>query len=409
MKAQVCFVSQRAFPGDSRLETEVESLQQAGCAVTMVCMRGKRQPLHSVEGGVSIYRIPSMERRRAGKVRYVVEYFSFFLPALLLLAVMQVVKGFRLVHVTNLPDVLLFSALVPKVLGAKIIFDVRECTPEMFTDRFGAQPGSRIIRIMTAIEQASLKFADANITCTEQMRQALISRGGQPEKISVVLNSAASHLQLDPILPDPTDEAKDEFRIVTHGTVIRRYGHALLIEAMAEVIREIPQARLTIFGKGELLPELAAQIKTLGLQNCVRLAGFVPDDELLAQLRRAHCGVAPLLKNPESDLVHTYKMYEYLHLGIPLVISRTTAVAAYFDDQSLRFFEPNDAHSLAEALIDLAHDPAKRYALASHALKVYEQYSPTRQRAAYARLVAGLLQTPETPASADALEMGHEN
>ncbi|MBK8020909.1 MAG: glycosyltransferase family 4 protein [Chloroflexi bacterium] len=406
MNRRACVVSQRQYPGDSRLTAQVRSLNEAGYAVDMICMRGNGpSPFRSVEDGVVIHRIPSMERRRAGKVRYVAEYVTFFLPALLLLTVLQFVRGYRVVLVTNLPDGLLFSAIVPRLVGAKVLFDVRECTPEMFMDRFGAAPGSRIVRLMTAIEQACLRFADATVTCTEQMRQALIGRGGNPVKVSIMLNMPADTIQREPArLPDPQDEALDEFRIVTHGTVIQRYGHELLIEAMDEVVAQVPQARLKIFGRGESLPRLQERIAQLGLHGHVTLAGFVSNDELLSGLRRAHCGVVPLLRNPESDLVHTYKMFEYIHLGIPLVISRTTAVAASFGEDSVCFFEPNDAHALAQALISMARSPQKRYDLARNALRTYEVYNPAQQRIQFAALVARLTRTP---APAVPFEVGH--
>lgn len=408
MSNRVCLVSQRTFAGDPRLSTQIQSLRNAGYSIDAVCVRGKNQSFHSVENGINFYRIPSMDRKRQSKVRYVVEYASFFIPAFLLLAVLQIVRGYRVVHVTNLPDLLLFSALIPKLLGAKLIFDVRECTPEMFIDRFGAKPQGRVVRVMTAIEQACIKFADATITCTEQMRQALIKRGGSPEKISVMMNMPVVYLQREPQLPDPTDLARKEFRLITHGTVIRRYGHELLIDAMAEVVKSAPQVHLDVFGKGEILPDLEAQIKRLKLENNVKLWGYVSEEELVRHLRAAHCGAVPILQNPESDLVHTHKMFEYIHLGIPVITSRTTAVAAYFTDESLRFYKPNDAHALAEAILDLAANPQKRYDLASHALKVYENYAPEKQYAMYAALVARLLGKGNQPRGTQQLEMGRE-
>jgi glycosyltransferase involved in cell wall biosynthesis len=409
MSNRVCLVSQRTFAGDPRLSTQIQSLRNAGYSIDAVCVRGKNQPFHSVENGIRFYRIPSMDRKRQSKLRYVVEYASFFIPAFFLLAFLQIIRGYRVVHVTNLPDLLLFAAAVPKLLGAKLIFDVRECTPEMFIDRFGASPQGRTVRIMTAIEQACIKFANATITCTEQMRQALIKRGGAPDKLSVMMNMPVVYLQREPKLPDPTDEARDEFRLITHGTVIRRYGHELLVDAMAEVVKEAPQVHLDVFGKGEILPDLDAQIKRLKLEANVKLWGYVSEDELVRHLRAAHCGVVPILQNPESDLVHTHKMFEYIHLGIPTITSRTTAVAAYFTDDSLRFYKPNDAHALAEAIIELAINPQKRYDLASHALTVYENYAPEKQYAVYASLVARLINQNPPVSTTPKLEMGREN
>ncbi len=391
MSQRVCFVSQRDYPGDGRLNTEITALIEAGYAVDMIAMKPAGAPFTSVEAGVRIMRIPSLTRQRAGKVRYVAEYLSFFVPVCLLLALLQVVRGYRVVHITNLPDVLVFAGLIPKLLGAKIVFDVRECTPEMFMDRFGAQPGGRIIRVMTRIEQAALRFAHASVTCTEQMRQALISRGADGDKIAVMLNT--SYLQTPrPITPPPPDQVIDgPLRIITHGTVIKRYGHEVLIDAMALVITELPNARLEILGKGQAVPDLQAQVERLGLGDYVTFSGFVPDEVLVERIMAAHIGAVTLMQNPEADLVHTFKMYEYMQLATPMVISATSAVTSYFSSDTLRFFQPGDARSLADALLELARDPALRHRLAVNGLRVYEQCSIPKQRALYRSLVERVL------------------
>lgn len=404
---RVCFISQRDFPGDARLETQIRALQEAGYSVDMICMKSGSRPLANTVQGTRIYRIPSLPRLRASKLRYVLEYASFWLPAFILITILHLIRRYSLVHVTNLPDTLVFAAVVPKLLGAKIIFDVRECTPEMFVDRFGAKPQSRVIRLMAAVEQAAIRFANASVTCTDQMRQALIRRGGSPDKISVMLNVGSGRLQaLAPMLPDPTASA-NPFRIVTHGTIIKRYGHEVLIRAMPQIIREIPHVKLEIIGRGQAALELKQLVAQLGVQDHVTFLGFVPEGELFTRLRSAHCGVVPILRNPEADLVHTYKMFEYIHLGLPIIISRTSAVEAYFDDDSLYFTVAGNPESLAQAIIDLAQNPQKRHDLAHRARETYDNsYAPHKQRAVYARLVNQLL---DTPIGGARLKTHHEN
>jgi glycosyltransferase involved in cell wall biosynthesis len=406
LKQRVCFVSQRYYPGDARMYTQIKGLQEAGYEVDVLCMKGRRQPSFSVEDGVSIYRLPSMVRQRNGKLRYLAEYASFWIPAFLLLTGLHLKKRYQAVDVTNLPDVLLYSAIIPKLLGAKIIYDVRECSPEIFADRFAKDMDSGFIRMITRIEQRCLRFADMAVTCTEQMRQAMVKRGGNPDKISVILNVGMFPENAALTAPDP--DTSQEFRIATHGTIIKRYGHEVLIRAMAHVVRQVPQAHLEIMGRGNLEAELQQQVEQLGLQKHVTFAGFVPDDELLKRLSRAHCGVVPLLRNPESDIIHTYKMFEYISLGIPTVISRTSAAEAYFDEASLYFVEAGSPEALANALIDLANDPDKRRSLARNARQTFEQYAPARQRAAFARIVSGLLHRPDS-AAYDALGLSSEN
>jgi glycosyltransferase involved in cell wall biosynthesis len=387
---RVCFVSQRYYPGDARLGTEIKSLQDVGYEIHVICMKERNQPRFSVEQDVRIYRVPSLVRQRAGALRYIAEYTSFWIPTFLLLTTFHILRRYRLVHITNLPDILPFTALVPKLLGAKIIFDARECSPEMFAERFGKPMVSNLIGFMIRIEQVCLRFADATVTCTEQMREALIKRGGDASKISVILNTGSEYLQGEPILPD--NNAKPEtFRLVTHGTIIKRYGHEVLIRAMAVVLKQVPNIHLDIIGRGNLEAELKQLTYELGLQDHITFCGFISEEALLSRLRAAHCGVVPILRNLETDLVHTYKMYEYIQLGIPVIISRTTAVETYFDASSLYLVEAGDVEAMAQAIIDLAADPQKCYDLASNALQLYENYAPAKQRAAYLSVVNPLL------------------
>jgi glycosyltransferase involved in cell wall biosynthesis len=388
---RLCFVSQRSYPGDARLNTEISAALEAGYGVDVVVMKNVGQPLTSFEGGARIVRVPSMTRQRAGKIRYVAEYVSFFAPVFVLLAILQIVRGYRVIHITNLPDTLVFAGLIPKLLGAKIIFDVRECTPEMFMDRFGAQPGGRALKLMTRIEQAALRFADASITCTEQMRRALINRGANADKIAVMLNTSRLN-PARPISPPPPDQVIDgTLRIVTHGTVIKRYGHDVLIDALALLVRDLPNVHLEIIGKGQALPDLKAQVERLGLGDHVTFSGFLPDEELVERLMLAHIGAVTLVQNPEADLVHTFKMYEYLQIALPIVISRTSAVALSFGADTMRFFAPGDARSLADAILDLARNPALRHRLAVNGLRAYEQCSIPKQRAVYRQVVERVL------------------
>ncbi len=77
----------------------------------------------------------------------------------------------------SLPDPLVFAALVPKLTGARVILDLHECMPEFFATKFGVALDHRGVRVVAAAEQASIRFADFAITCTEQMREAFVGAG----------------------------------------------------------------------------------------------------------------------------------------------------------------------------------------------------------------------------------------
>lgn len=73
----------------------------------------------------------------------------------------------------------------------------------------------------------------------------------------------------------------------------RRMGIDVLIEAAALVRERHPDALLYIAGKGGLREELQARIESAGLQEHVKLLGFVPDDQLALAYAAADFTVVP--------------------------------------------------------------------------------------------------------------------
>lgn len=395
---RACFVRHRPYPRDARMDNQIRALQSQGHRVDVLCTATPGQPWVADENGIRIYRLPALQRRRGSKSRYALEYATFWLTCLVALALLQARRGYDLVHVHSLPDFLVWAAIVPKLLGARIILDLRECTPEMYHCKFGLAMDSRAMPWLIRLEQSSIRFTHLALTCTEQMRARFMERGASRGKVAVMLNVANPDLFKDPVLPDPHVCTHGTLRVVCHGTITERYGHEVLIRAMQLVSREVRQARLIILGEGGGQHELEDLARALGLQEIVTFCGFVPDDELTRQLRTAHCGVVPMVRNAETDLIHTYKMVEYMALGIPVVASRTTALEAYYGDECICFFESGDAADLARALLRLHNDPARRARWARKALETYQPLAAPAQQAHYLELVQALLAEEASPA-----------
>lgn len=390
MTARICFVRHRFYPGDARLDNQVAALREAGYQVDVLCTRRAAEPRVATEAGVRVYRLPALAHTRGGTLRYLLEYASFWLVCFLALSTLQATRRYRLIHVANLPDFLVFAALIPKIAGGRVLLDLRECAPEMYHTRFDVAWDSLLMRVLIALEQASIRFADAALTCTAQMRAAFLARGAAPDKLFVMLNAANPALFRNPVLPNPTIQSNSKFHIVTHGTITKRYGHEVLLQALALAAPQVPGIHLEIMGLGDRPEWLTKLITALDLQEKVTIAEFLPAQELVRRLRRADCGVVPVVKNVDTDLVHTYKMNEYMALGIPAIVTRTRAVEAYYDNTCLEFVESGDVRGLAEAMVRLARDPQRRYDLAQHALQAYKRYAAPKQKERYTQVVRQL-------------------
>lgn len=106
-------VCQSYYLRDPRPRREAETLADAGFMVDVITLRDKEEKRTETVNGVNIYRLPVM-RKRGGTIRYLFEYFFFFILASLLLTCLFIKKHYRLIQVHTMPDFLVFCSLVLK-------------------------------------------------------------------------------------------------------------------------------------------------------------------------------------------------------------------------------------------------------------------------------------------------------
>jgi glycosyltransferase involved in cell wall biosynthesis len=384
-RGRVCLVRQRDYY-ELSLRREAEALRDAGFDVDVVCLRQPGDPAVEIDNGVTLHRLP-LTRRRGGPLNYLLDYFSFFVAATVKVARLHLQRPFRVVQANSMPDVLAFTAVVPKLLGARVIAFMKEPTPELGETKYGS---ARVARLLRVVERAAIRYSDLAFTVTEDLRETYAARGSDAEKIVVVLNGPDGRH----ILEHRIDAALDPstFTAICHGLIDERYGHDTMVRAVKLARARIPGLRLRITGTGDYVPELERLIESEGLQDSVQYLGWLDMPELVGELCRADVGIVAQKSSPYSNLVHTNKMYEYMLLEKPVVASRLSSTARYFGDDAVQYFEPASAESLADALVALYEDPVRRKSMTSTASDLCEVYGWDAQKqiylAAYDRLLA---------------------
>nr|WP_244442626.1 glycosyltransferase family 4 protein [Azospirillum lipoferum] len=81
--------------------------------------------------------------------------------------------------------------------------------------------------------------------------------------------------------------------ILTVRRLVKRMGLAALVDSMVELRRRVPDALLVVAGRGPEAAALQDRIGALGLEEHVRLLGFVPDSQLALAYRAADLCVMP--------------------------------------------------------------------------------------------------------------------
>jgi glycosyltransferase involved in cell wall biosynthesis len=377
---------------ETRVQREAEALVRAGFDVDVICLRHGGERPRDRWGGVEIHRLPVRVDKR-GLTAQLLSYLRFFGLASWRLTRLHLRRPYQTVQVHNLPDFLVFCALVPKLQGVPVILDLHDLMPEFFAGRFG-QDRPAVARVVRWQERLACRFADHVITVSQHWRNALVARAVPGERCSVVMNLADERIFHQPV---PAGRARlraadGAFRLLYHGTVTHRYGLDLAVRAVARLRDEIPGLRITILGQGDQMPELVELVRELDLGAHVDLRDqLLPAEALPAVIAAADVGVVPYRDDVFTDGLVPTKLLEYAAMALPSVAARTTAIAATFGDSTAAYFAPGDVEDLAGAIRSLWRSPAARQELAAGSHAFTERHNWAQASQDYATLVTGLV------------------
>jgi glycosyltransferase involved in cell wall biosynthesis len=259
-----------------------------------------------------------------------------------------------------------------------------ENLPETAVLDYGLSRDHLLVRALVTTQRICASLAHCLIAPHELGRSILLRQGIAPHKIAAVvpnvpdprilLSCVAGSKTQSAAGPPPSCAAEPgsgdgRFRLVTHGTLLKRYGIQTLLEAMAHLGERIPGLHLDVIGEGEYRPELERLAASLDLGDVVTFTGRIPFEELAPRLLQADVGVVPMW----ADYFFPNKLTEYLALGLPVIVTDCPAVRRYFDDSAVYYVEAKNPEALAEAIIDLYRNPARRASLAAMGHAVYHK------------------------------------
>lgn len=153
----------------------------------------------------------------------------------------------------------------------------------------------------------------------------------------------------------------DDVVVAGLGRLIPVKGFEYLVEALAKARVARPELRLVLVGDGDLREQLGVRARSFGIADSVVFAGMVERDEIPIYL-----GVADIVVVPS---VH-YGGYvdglpnvalEAMAAGKPLVATRVGGLPELVrDGETGLLVDEKDADELADAIVELAGDPAVR-------------------------------------------------
>jgi glycosyltransferase involved in cell wall biosynthesis len=385
------------YPADPRPRRAAEALAAQGVNVDVICLRdGNADAAYETCSNINVTRIP-LKRQRASKLGYVGQYATFMLVSFFYLAWRSLTRRYDFVHVHNMPDALVFSAIVPKLLGAKIILDLHDPMPELMQTIFKLPEESFSVVMLKRLEKWSIRFADLVLTVNLACKEIYSFRSCKPHKIKVVLNSpddGVFRFQPSDVrsVTRKNGNGSEPFVILYHGSLVHRNGFDLAMESLEKVRQTIPSIRMHVCGMRtdffEKVMELARQ---RGLDKNVDYLGIRNIKQIVEAIKDCDLGIIPNQRNVFTEINTPTRIFEYLALAKPVIAPKAKGIQDYFGDNELLFFELGDANDLARKIEFAYSHPEQVAETVKRGQQVYLSHTWNRQRLTLLNSISELL------------------
>ncbi len=185
-----------------------------------------------------------------------------------------------------------------------------------------------------------------------------VSRGFPREKITLIRHFSPLDISHRPLAGD-----REELRLVSVGRLVEKKGFHVLLGAFAGL--ENSKLRLEIGGSGPERQRLQGMINELGLQERVRLAGWIENVEDF--LSRGDIFVLPSLDEPFGIVV-----LEAMAAGMPIVSTRSQGPREILSDETAWLCDIDDENSMRSALEQALSSRQERLRRGNNAQQVFK-------------------------------------
>ncbi|HXW56418.1 MAG TPA: glycosyltransferase family 4 protein [Candidatus Cybelea sp.] len=400
----VCMVVYSFYEVDTRVMQYANALAGRGDTVDVLALGLPGQPRHESIGGVHVHRIQARRVNERTRFAYLWRLLRFLVLSCLVLSWKHFVKRYKLVHIHNVPDFLVFSALVLRLCGTPVILDIHDLMPEMYADKFSVSRDSLAFKALLGVERISISFSTHTIIANDIWHERLLSRSVHAGKLTTIRNYP------DPQIfhSYPTVAQNGKFLILYPGSLNWYQGVDVAVKAFARVAAQMPGAEFHIYGEGPSRPALMDLAKNLDLGDRVRFCGYVPAADIARVMSSADLAIEP--KQARSHFANeasSTKILEFMAVDVPLLVSRTSIHAHYFDDSVVKFFNPSDDAELASHILFLYRNPNVRQQLVANAARYVARNNWNVKKQDYLALVDRLVDPHQPQKTARMKENGH--
>lgn len=188
-------------------------------------------------------------------------------------------------------------------------------------------------------------------------KSLVLGLGLAPERVEV-LNPPVSVASTAEIIDTSEVDRRYHLRgkrvLLTTARLFRHKGHAEVIRVLGQLTDKYPELVYVITGEGPYRPELQKLAQACGVENRVKMIGFVSQDTLDQLYQRSEIYISPSQEDKGHVEGFGLSFVEASAHGRPVIAGRSGGVADAVVDQETGFLvEPCNLEEIKRALVRL--------------------------------------------------------
>jgi glycosyltransferase involved in cell wall biosynthesis len=169
--------------------------------------------------------------------------------------------------------------------------------------------------------------------------------------------------------------------LIYSGTLGEHLGLEPVISALTSLRNQIPDIELEISGKGPLKDSLRAQVRRLGLEQCVRFHEYISSrDEFIDLLSTYAVGLA--IYKPSNETLVNYadigKLKVYAACGLPVILTKHSFNSKEIESSGAGITVNYDETEICNAIRELILDDELFISCRNNASLLAQSYFPDK-------------------------------
>ena len=135
------------------------------------------------------------------------------------------------------------------------------------------------------------------------------------------------------------------------------------------------------------MADILLLVRELGVEKMVEYGGFKSQREIAQIISTIDLGLIPNRLNPFTSVNFPTRIFEYLAMNKPVLMTRTKGVQDYFAEDEILYFEAEKIGELAQKIEWAWEHPVETRGFVEKGRRVYEKHVWRLEEARFAGLV----------------------